>query len=252
MDNFLKELKDKGFSFVGDTLYLIGPDLVPDDIWKNMAIEFTKYGYDIRSASEAESIYSELCDNCKKYHKIGYPFTEDQKEAMMLILGLKQKEDHTAEYKKIAAKAARYYGCTCSFELAGYLTINGSLLDFSEGQRIRVIDHSQIRDILDLPDDAEYGDGTIEFMNEGNIRLGLQGFDVSVMPNTKQKSVLKKFVRYNLGEIYTQISGPTGSRICFISYKAGTSFNRIWNDLETYFSKGIIPEGTGNDFDAIA
>lgn len=105
---------------------------------------------------------------------------------------LKQKEDHTTEYKKIAAKAARHYGCTCSFELAGYLTINGSLLDFSDGQNIRVIDHSQIRDILDLPDDAEYGDGTIEFMNEENVRLGLQGFDVSVMPNAKQKICIEE------------------------------------------------------------
>ena len=96
--------------------------------------------------------------------------------------------------KKYASKAARRFGTTSRFDLAGYLTVNGALLDFSQRQGYRVQDHREIAGVLDfLPEYAEYSDGMIEFMNLGNIRMQSYGIDISKAPNSKQRSALRRF-----------------------------------------------------------
>ena len=110
-----------------------------------------------------------------------------------------QKEAYRAQFgpemaAKYAAKAARKFGTTSSFNKAGYLTTTGSMLDFSARQGYRVQDHREIADILDfLPDDHSYSAGMIEFMNLGNIRMQNYGIDISKAPNAKQIAVLRRF-----------------------------------------------------------
>ena len=54
---------------------------------------------------------------------------------------------------RYAAEAAQAFGTTDSFERAGYLTVNGQLIDFSRDQQGRAKDHREISEVLDfLPD----------------------------------------------------------------------------------------------------
>lgn len=145
--------------------------------------------------------------------------------------------------KKYASKAARKFGTTSRFDRAGYLTVNGSLLDFSDGQGYRVLDHRQIAEVLDfLPYYHEYSDGMIEFMNMGNIRMQSYGIDISKAPNSKQKSVLRKFFQSLDGEVTVDFSKENGNNDGSIDYSEGTRPDKILRDIDRYFETGEIPE----------
>ena len=145
--------------------------------------------------------------------------------------------------KKYASKAARHFGTTSRFDLAGYLTVNGSLLDFSEGQGYRVQDHREVAEVLDfLPYNHGYSDGLIEFMNLGNIRLQSYGIDISKAPNAGQKTKLRQFFRNLNGEVVVDISDENGYTVGSLQYDRGTRPDRILNDIDTYFKTGEIPQ----------
>ena len=160
----------------------------------------------------------------------------------------KAREDYRAQYSpematKYAAKAARKFGTTTRFDRAGYLTTNGALLDFSQGQGYRVQDHREIAEILDfLPDDHEYSDGLIEFMNLGNIRMQSYGIDVSKAPNAKQVPVLRRFFNSLDGEVTVDFSKENGDSAGSIDYPEGTRADRILADINRYFETGVVPE----------
>lgn len=145
--------------------------------------------------------------------------------------------------KKYASKAARKFGTTSRFDLAGYLTVNGSLLDFSDRKGYRVRDHREISSVLDfLPEYAEYSDGMIEFMNLGNIRMQSYGIDIAKAPNSKQKGVLKRFFNSLGGEVTVDFSRQDGGTDGSVDYPEGTRSDRILNDIDRYFSTGAVPE----------
>lgn len=145
--------------------------------------------------------------------------------------------------KKYASKAARKFGTTSRFDLAGYLTVNGSLLNFSDGQGYRVQDHREIAQVLDfLPDYHEYSDGMIEFMNMGNIRLQSYGIDIAKAPNAKQRSMLKRFFQSLDGEVTVDFSLENGNSAGSIEYQEGTRAEKILRDIDSYFQTGVVPE----------
>lgn len=142
-----------------------------------------------------------------------------------------------------ANKAEKHFGTTNKYALAGYLDINGKLLNFSDGQRYRVQDHREISDILDLGDDAGYSDGLIQFMAEGNIRMQEYGIDISKAPNEKQKPVLLRFFDSLDGEVSVDFSAENGDNVGSAEYAEGTKSQKILNDIERYFKTGNVPEG---------
>lgn len=145
--------------------------------------------------------------------------------------------------KKYATKAAKKFGTTSRFDFAGYLTVNGSLLNFSGGQGYRVHDHREVADVLDfLPEDHGYSDGMIEFMNLGNIRLQSYGIDIAKAPNAAQKAKLRQFFRSLDGEVSVDFSNENGDNMGSLEYNEGTRAERILNDIDTYFKTGKVPE----------
>lgn len=168
---------------------------------------------------------------------------EDAKE----LAAKSAKEEYRALYndefaKKYASKAARKFGTTSRFNLAGYLTVNGSLLDFSDRQGYRVQDHREVADVLDfLPDEHEYSDGLIEFMNMGNIRLQSYGIDIAKAPNKAQVPVLRRFFDSLNGEATVDFSNENGDSRGSVDYPEGTRSDRILRDINSYFETGNVP-----------
>ena len=174
---------------------------------------------------------------------------EDEEEAKHSVEVNDSNEDKN-NYKEIAKKAEKHFGVTYKFDLAGYIDVNGKLLDFSDGQKYRVQDHREISEILDLPDDAGYSDGLIEFMRQGNIRLQSYGIDIAVKPNKAQRSVLRDFFNKLDGEVTVDYSRLNGDSAGSADYTEGTSSSRILNDIDKFFDTGEVPEGTydGNTY----
>ena len=157
--------------------------------------------------------------------------------------------DQKAEHVK---SAIDYFGKTYSWNETGYVTPNGTKLDFSgkhEGGPggYRTVDHRDIADALG----EEYGDGSYsgamtQFMSEGNIRISPEssGINLSVAPTKSQESALSDFISRNRGEVILDIDTPDGQTVASVEYPRGTHSSKILNDIRAYFSDGALPQVT--------
>lgn len=86
-------------------------------------------------------------------------------------------------------------GYTENMMQAGYIGTDGSLLDLSEGQRTRVLDHRSISHYR--PGGSPWTGGMQEYMNEGNIRINPEGgtMQLLVAPTQQQKYQISNFVK---------------------------------------------------------
>lgn len=248
----MKISTDKAFSFIGDNLYLSQPHLLSFEDWKSIAGAFNKLGYDIKSAKQAEDVYSTLVRRCKDCKMLGYKLQPDQQEAILILLNKKSpKNINLSIVQKDVNMAENYFGITSQFSHAGYLTVNGTMLDFSEGQGYRTMDHRQINSAIELPEeDNSYSGGLLYFMNEGNIRMlctsSFAGFDIMQPPNEQQKNVLYEYIKQYHGEIYVDYTNRKGNSIGTSNYLKGTSPQRIFSDINKYFAEGFVPVGTAD------
>lgn len=220
---------------------LITPDTPKNELEKAVA-EYNKWqeesGY-----SAAYDAYTELDKQLRELRS-----QEEQIESA-LSKRLLEREYTEEEISKYASKAARKFHTTSRLKLAGYLTTNGSMLDFSEGQGYRVQDHREISEILDLPDYAGYSDGMIVFMNMGNIRLQIYGIDIAAMPNAKQITALRSIipeVMREYDEFTVDFSTKRGYTDGSVTYPRGIATARIISDIKSYFETGTIPEEPSN------
>lgn len=148
-----------------------------------------------------------------------------------------------------AKGAEDYYGTTNNWELGGYLTVNGKMLDFSAGQRQRVVDHREISDYYDdrgIELSNDVNEGMIRFMNDGNIRFqSHSGFELAKLPTKKQFDKLADIIDdYFYGYVSIDYSDETGRYLGTSDYEEDTSSTRIISDIKKHFEDGSIPEGT--------
>lgn len=244
------EEQTKTLAVQQNKLVLRNPKYMQNTTWSKIAKEFKKLGYtDITNGNVAKQTFTRLIENNPYGY---YIFNDDQAEAIAKIFGLntqaeQQKETISPEEaSNIAKKAEKKFGTTNNFDLAGYLDVNGKLLDFSDGQGYRVQDHRGISEVLNLPEDADYSDGLIEFMAEGNIRLQSYGIDIAAKPNEVQRKKLREFFNHLDGEVTVDFSNINGDSIGSAEYVQGTASSRILNDIDSYFDGGDVPEGNYN------
>lgn len=220
---------------------LISLDTPKDKL--NAAVDEYRKWQNESGYTEAYEKYSELDKQLRELR------SQEEYIERELSKRLLQREYTDEEVSKYASKAARKFHTTSRLSLAGYLTTNGSMLDFSEGQGYRVQDHREISSILDLPDYAGYSDGMIVFMNMGNIRLQTYGIDIAAMPNTKQISALRSIipeVMREYDEFTVDFSTKTGNTDGSVTYPRGIATARIISDIKSYFETGNLPEQPSN------
>ena len=196
--------------------------------------------------TELQKRYHDISEQIHDYDLAIYKIEKEQKIKATEETAKKVKAFTHDVVMKYATDAAKKFGITKKFENAGYMLPDGKLLDFSDGQGYRVLDHREIKNVLDfLPDGQNYSDGLIQFMNMGNIRMQIGGIDISRMPSNEQIPVLRKFFKENNGEITVDFSKENGDNAGSVEYPAGTSSDRILNDIKSYFTTGNVPKLTG-------
>lgn len=225
-------------------------DKISDFMWKKILTGINRAGYGFSSVEQLKTRFKELAELGAKDG--GYHLMQDQADVFNKVfkINAQSKTESDAEkLKSIGTSAARFYGTTEDYKKAGYMTVNGSLLDFSDGQRTRVKDHREINEFLDskgIEYGDNYSDSLITFMNLGNIRMQTYGVDIATMPTPKQVSALKSFFASLNGEVTVDFSNEKGDSVGSAEYAARTSPARIINDIETYFKEGTVPEGNAD------
>lgn len=160
------------------------------------------------------------------------------------------KEYTAEEQKQHAVDAISYFGKTYRWNETGYLTQDGTKLDFSgrhEGASggYRTVDHRDIRNALgDDYGGDDYSGSMVQFMSEGNIRISPEsgGIDLSVMPTKDQMIGLSDFISKNRGEVILDIDNENGQTVFSAEYPRGTHANKVLGDIRAYFEDGTMPQ----------
>ncbi|MDR2942447.1 MAG: hypothetical protein LBV17_07650 [Treponema sp.] len=126
------------------------------------------------------------------------------------------------EQKETIEAAKEFYGTTTDFREAGYLLVDGTMLDLS-GKREK----------------SELGHG---FMSMGNIRLKpeIGGVELTKSPNKEQTSALRNYIKYNKGDVIIDFSKENLDVENSIEY-SGANSERVLNDIKNYYEKGELP-----------
>ncbi len=154
------------------------------------------------------------------------------------------------EKKQHIADAKKYFGKTYKWAETGYLTPDGTKLDFSgrhDGAPggYRTVDHRDISDALGLDYGGEdYSGAMIQFMREGNIRIAPEngGINLIVKPTQQQEDALVQFVQLNRGEVILDIDDANGNTIASVVYDRGTRSATVIGAVRDYFDYGVVPE----------
>lgn len=154
-----------------------------------------------------------------------------------------------AEKKDHVKSAKEFFGKTYSWNETGYITTDGTKLDFSGRHDggpggYRAVDHRDIRDALGLDYGGDdYSGAMVQFMGEGNIRISPEsgGINLSVMPTKAQLDTLADFISKNRGEVILDLDDTNGDTVSSTEYPKGTHSSKVINDIKAYFENGTTP-----------
>lgn len=155
-----------------------------------------------------------------------------------------------AEKKDHVKSAKEFFGKTYSWNETGYITTDGTKLDFSGRHDggpggYRAVDHRDIRDALGLDYGGDdYSGAMVQFMGEGNIRISPEsgGINLSVMPTKAQLDTLADFISKNRGEVILDLDDTNGNTVSSTEYPKGTHSSKVINDIRAYFENGTMPK----------
>jgi hypothetical protein len=154
-----------------------------------------------------------------------------------------------AEKKDHVKSAKEFFGKTYSWNETGYITTDGTKLDFSGRHDggpggYRAVDHRDIRDALGLDYGGDdYSGAMVQFMGEGNIRISPEsgGINLSVIPTKAQFDSLADFISKNRGEVILDLDDANGNTLSSTEYPKGTHSSKVVNDIKAYFENGTTP-----------
>lgn len=110
-------------------------------------------------------------------------------------------QEENSNFHPLDEKARKYYGITFNPNKAGYIMSDGKLLDYSEGQYGRTLDHRDIQNIIGEPEESKgdrYSDYVEPFLNlTGAIRASYMNnewsVDIQTPPTDAQKKIIVHF-----------------------------------------------------------
>lgn len=215
-------LRDNNRVTVTDT------DGITHQMWHKLLMQFNYLGYDFREE-----------DDVKTYFDRHTVLQEDQSIAFLRVIGQAQANDTVDAklIKKEECQAKEHYGLTNSFHKAGYMLANGDMLDFSEGQWQRTLDHRDIHNVLDSDDDEEASDTMYRFISHGNVRMLPNGFHIIRPPTEQQWNVLRRMIR-SANYLYADISNTYGYTVRHFEYDVitPTTFPELKRGITEYFA----------------
>lgn len=157
-----------------------------------------------------------------------------------------------SDKQEFSKEAEEFFGTTDNYNLAGYITLDGKLLDFSAGQGQRVMDHRDVADFyeekgIELSNNTSgsglLDEGMLRFMADGNIRFSaVHGIEIVKEPTSEQYSTIRDAVRnafYN--EMSIDYSTEDG-RYLGTTYYDEPNPTRVVNDIKSFFETGKVPE----------
>lgn len=245
------------FEIHGSKVILTKPYELAIDDWKLIMTRFNRLGYGLKNIDQTIEVYEKLVREGQNSGCRGYQLQLDQAEVVLRLLGKEPEELKVcviAEEVKHAAlvEAKRYFNKghdDFPLQFAGYLTTDGTFLNFSYDGHGRDIDHRDIYDAIErfiAPEkQSEYNAAMDFFMNCGNIRLTNNGIDLICEPTEQQVDKLYDYfedLRIRERVIAIDYSNEDGHCVGSTSYDmAHIPVSTIIRDIKGYFKDYMIP-----------
>ena len=145
--------------------------------------------------------------------------------------------------------AKKKFGTTTNPRVAGYINVDGTMLDFSGGyDNYRFYDH---RDIADIMSDLSGTQAMNAYIAQGNIRLMPESpsieLDYQHEPTAKQYTTIRKVVDTllaeldNYGKFYLEFSNENSS-VESREYGRNTPTGKILSDIQYFYKNGALPQ----------
>lgn len=203
-----------------------------------------------KRSSIRRTLHADVRDNAESVDPNAQPSTDSIRSSV----GNSQENFSVRDDAEDVKTVEKYFGTTYNVNEAGYILIDGKLLDMSgrhEGAPggYRTVDHRDIADAFD----GEYGDGSysggmIQFMRAGNIRLSPEsgGINLSVKPNKAQLATLDRYISKYRGEVMVDFDNEAGDTVASAAYRSRTYSKRVLDDINAYFDNGTVPTGNAD------
>lgn len=174
-------------------------------------------------------------DSVKEYFDKGTFLQKDQSDEVLKIFGQMHETPAYDDTQIIRDNniAKNYFGLTDNIKCAGYLLIDGDMLNFSYDGYIRSEDHRAIAYPLGISTEESACAGLIQFVNYGNIRLMGRGFEICKPPTQAQRTRLASLIR-NEEDLYVDISNYEGHVVKHFCYHYTTP-GTVFRDIDEYF-----------------
>lgn len=209
-------------------ILIVDTNGITHQMWHKLMVQYQYLGYDFRDE-----------DDVKTYFDRHTVLQEDQSTIFLQVIGQAQTDStvDTDFIKKEECQAREYYGLTNSFHKAGYMLANGDMLDFSEGQWQRTLDHRDIHNVIGRDDDEEASDTMYRFISHGNVRMLPNGFHIIRPPTEQQWNVIRRMVR-SANYLYADISNTYGYTVKHFEYDVitPTTFPELKRSITAYFT----------------
>lgn len=235
-------------------------ELTIDD-WQLIMTRFNRLGYELSSVDETIKVYERLVQEGQKGGCRGYQLQSDQAETVLRLLEKEPEELKVcviAEEVKhaVLVETKRYFNKghdDFPLQFAGYLTTDGTFLNFSYDGHMRDIDHRDIYDAIErfiTPEkQSEYNAAMDFFMNCGNIRLTNNGIDLICEPTEQQVDKLYDYfedLRTRERVIAVDYSNEDGHCVGSTNYDmAYIPVSTIIRDIKGYFKDYTVPKDRG-------
>ena len=144
--------------------------------------------------------------------------------------------------------AKKKFGTTNNAQVAGYINLDGTMLDFSGGYDYRLYDH---RDISDIMSNLSGTQAMNTYIAQGNIRLMPESPSIEMHskkePTAKQYTTIRRVADTLLakldkyGKFYVEFSDGNSS-VDSREYGQNTPTSKILSDIKYFYKNGALPQ----------
>ena len=191
--------------------------------WRKINNRMVDLGYDFRGGEDTKKIYERL-------NNTPGGLLEDHTKVLNAIFYNKEYIKKYSPQKTMGTfqKAIKYFGLTNNLKEAGYILPNGQMLNFSGStwggtSNTRALDHSEINDIINMP----------EFISMGAIRHFPEqpGVDIRTKPTPQQLNVIWRDVELSNNGYVVEINKGR----FYKQYDENVKPEKIMYDIKTFY-----------------
>jgi ribosomal protein L19E len=232
------ELLKFPFVKVGENGYY-NPNYISDRKWDQINKLLTKAGFSKRPTQDWIDYFSN-----RKVKELSIP------EHLSAFEKAFEEKDKAvkSDAETITSKVTRHFGLTNNFNEAGYIVLNGGMLDFS-GKKdggmpgTRSYDHREVASVESVDTDM------VTFMSYGNIRMKPEsnGFELTQKPTLEQAKKIREYLQWinsnksSYGPMVDFSKKGDYGTLFSVEYPKNIPPSRIINDINNFYDNGVKP-----------